>query len=122
MFPKLNSPNQLVCFVDAAHDNCLCNRRSATSYVFTICGGEMLYCIKAQSITATNSTEAEFFAAAFAAKQAKFLRAILNELGHVQQLPSPNYEDKVSAIKIINAKAAPRTSTAYRYPTLCYLW
>ena len=67
----------------------------------------MSYCIKAQSNTATNSTEAEFLAAVLAAKHAKFLRAILNELGQVRQLPTTMYEDEMSDIKIINTKLPP---------------
>ena len=104
VFPKPNSPDQLVGFVDAAHANDLRNRHSTTGYAFVLCGGAVSYRTKMQSITATSSTEAEFLAAVLAAKHAKYLRAILNELGFVQLLPTPIYEDNMSAIKIINAK------------------
>ena len=60
-----------------------------------------------QGSAATNSTEAEFLAAVLAAKHAKFLRAILNELGQVRQLPTTMYEDEMSDIKIINTKLPP---------------
>ena len=43
-------------------------------------------------------------AAATAAKQAKYLRAIMKELGFAQPKPTPIYEDNKSAINIINAR------------------
>ena len=60
------------------------------------------YRSKTQSLTATSSTEAEFIAAVLAAKHAKYLRAILRELGFAQHLPTPLYEDNLSAINMIN--------------------
>ena len=104
LFPTPSSPSQLMCFVDAAHANDLRNRRSTTGYAFTLCGGVISYRTKTQSITATSSTEAEFLAAVLAAKHARYLRAILSELGFPQDSPTPIYEDNASAIKMINAK------------------
>ena len=104
LFPTPSSPSQLMCFVDAAHANDLRNRRSTTGYAFTLCGGVISYRTKTQSITATSSTEAEFLAAVLAAKHARYLRAILSELGFPQDGPTPIYEDNASAIKMINAK------------------
>ena len=102
-FPSPSSPHQLLGFVDAAHANDLRNRRSTTGYAFTMCGGAVSYRTKTQTITATSSTEAEFLAAVLAAKHAKYLRAILKELGFPQVEPTPIYEDNMSAIKMINA-------------------
>jgi hypothetical protein len=79
--PQLSAPLQLTGFVDAAHANDLRNRRSTTG-----------------------STEAEFIAAVSAAKAAKYLRAILLDLGSLQTLPTPIYIDNASAIQIINAR------------------
>ena len=61
--------------------NDLRNRRSTTGYAFLLAGGAISFRCKTQSITATSSTEAEFLAAVTAAKQARYLRAILKELG-----------------------------------------
>ena len=69
-----------------------------------LCGGVVAYRSKTQSITATSSTEAEFIAAVTAAKIARYLRAILRELGFRQRAPTPIYEDNMSAIKIVNAR------------------
>ena len=95
---------ELQCFVDAAHANDLRNRRSTTGYVFTLCGAAISYRTKTQSITATSSTEAEFLAAVLAAKHAKYLRAVLQELGFAQEHATPIYEDNMSAIKMINSR------------------
>ena len=64
----------------------------------------MSYKSKTQSITATSSTEAELLAAVTAAKQARYLRAILKELGFPQEGATPIYSDNKSAINMINAR------------------
>ena len=68
-----------------------------------------------QSITATSSTEAEFLAAVFAAKHAKYLRAVLVELGYSPDGLTLIYEDNVFAIKMINAPPH-RTLSTHQYP------
>ena len=102
-FPHIQR-SLLTGFVDAAHANDLRSRRSTTGYAFMFAGGAVSYRTKTQSITATSSTEAEFLAAVFAAKHAKYLRAVLHELGFSQCVPTPIYEDNKSAINIINAR------------------
>ena len=87
-------------------------RRSTAGYGFVLCGTAVSYRTKTQSITATSSTEAEFLAAVVAAKHAKYLRAILKELGFSQDGPTPIYEDSMSAIQMINAKV-PTTFPAH---------
>ena len=67
-------------------------------------GGAISYRCKTQSITATSSTEAEFLAAVLSAKQAKYLRAILEELGFPQDTPTCLFCDNQSAINMVNAK------------------
>jgi hypothetical protein len=94
----------LTAFVDAAHANDKRNRRSTTGFAFTLAGGIVAYRSKTQSLTATSSTEAEFIAAVSAAKTAKYLRAILLQLGFAPNGPTPIYEDNMSAIKMVNAR------------------
>ena len=103
IFPSPSTPDQLMCFVDVAHANDLCNHHSMTGYAFIMCGGTITYHTKTQSIIVTSSMEAEFLATVLAAKQAKYLCAILKELGFPQHDPTPIYEDNMSAIKMINA-------------------
>jgi hypothetical protein len=66
-------------------------------------GGSISYCTKTQSITATSSTEAEFLAAVLAVKHAKYLCAVLHELGFSQCAATLIYEDNMLAINMINA-------------------
>jgi hypothetical protein len=103
-FPAYESGPHLTCFVDAAHANDLRNRRSTTGFAFMLSGGCISYKCKTQSTTATSSTEAEFYAAVTAAKQARYLRSILSELGFPPQQPTPLYCDNKSAINMINAR------------------
>lgn len=103
-FPSLEPGTQLTCFLDAAHANDLSRRLSTTGYVVMMAGGCVSYKCKTQPLTATSSTEAEFYAAVSSAKQVKYLRAILGELGFEQTTPTPMYYDNESAIKMINAK------------------
>merc|ERR1712076_341206 len=91
-------------FVDAAHGTDLRKRRSITGYAFVMSGGCVSYRCKTQSLTATSSTESEFYAAVSAGKQAKYLRSILTELGFPPEAPTKLYCDNQSAIKMINAK------------------
>ncbi len=102
-FPETADHFRLTGYVDAAHANDLRSRRSTTGYAFMLSGGVIAYRSKTQSITATSSTEAEFIAAVSAAKVAKYLRAILRELGFSQDAPTNLYEDNASAIKMVNA-------------------
>ncbi len=103
-FPQPSTPISLLCLVDAAHGNDLRARRSTTGYVFMLSGGAISYRCTTQSVTATSSTEAEFLAAVTAAKQARYLRFILHELGFPQLSPTPIYEDNISAINMVNSR------------------
>ena len=103
-FPAATTRFQLVGLVDAAHANDLRKRRSTTGYAFLFGGGVISYRSKTQPVTATSSTEAEFLAAVASAKHAKYLRAVLHELGYSQTGPTPLYVDNVSAINMINSR------------------
>ena len=90
-------------FVDAAYANDQRKRRSTTGFVFTYCGGAIVYRSKTQSITAISSTEAEFLAAVSCAKIVLYLRSILYELGFACKEPTPIYKDNASIIDIVNS-------------------
>ena len=91
-------------FMDAVHGTDLKKKRSISGYAFMMSGGCISYRCKTQSLTATSSTEAEFYSAVAAAKHAKYLRAVLNDLGFRQEEPTPIYCDNQSAIRIINGR------------------
>jgi hypothetical protein len=95
---------QLVGYVDAAYATDTLTRRSITGLVFCLAGGTIAYKSKMQATVATSSTEAEFIAAVHAAKLAKYLRSVLEELGFAQEGPTPLYEDNLAAIAMINQK------------------
>eukprot|EP00957_Ditylum_brightwellii_P138223 10536368-Ditylum_brightwellii.AAC.1 len=61
------------------------------------------YSAKWQITVATSSTEAEFVQAISAAKMAKYLRTVLNELGITQHSPTMIYKDNIAAIMVANA-------------------
>ena len=69
-----------------------------------------MYRSKTQTVIATLFTEAEFIAAVQAAKHAKYLPAIMSDLGFAQQGPTPIYADNMSAIKMINARVPTQRS------------
>ena len=102
-FPAVDT-QEPVAFLDAAHANDLRNRRSTTGYAFLLCGGAISYRCKTQSITATSSTEAEFLAAVATAKHARYMRAIMTDLGFPPKGPTVMYCDNQSAINMINAR------------------
>ena len=103
-FPSLEEGCRLTGLLDAAHGNDLTRRRSTTGYVFMMAGGAVSYRCKTQPVTATSSTEAEFYASVTAAKHARYLRSVLNDLGLHQDRPTPLYCDNKSAINMINAR------------------
>ena len=99
----INKP-ELHCFVDAAYANDHRKRRSTTGFVFTFCGGAIVYRSKTQHVNALSSTEAEFIAAVTAAKTARYLRSMLTELGYPPDGPTKIHEDNASTIAIVNSR------------------
>ncbi|KAE8658140.1 Retrovirus-related Pol polyprotein from transposon TNT 1-94 [Hibiscus syriacus] len=74
----------VVGYVDSDYAGDLDNRRSTTGYVFTLGGGPICCKSIVQSVVALSTTEAEYMAAAEAAKEALWLTGLVKELG-VQQ-------------------------------------
>ena len=103
----------MVSFVDAAHANELRKRRSTTGYVFTFCGGAIVYKSKTRPLTAASSTEAEFIAAYSATKAARYLHFILLKLGYEQSEPTLIYIDNMSALQMINDNTLPTEHTRH---------
>ena len=81
--------------VDYAGD--LDDRRSTTGYVFTLTGGPICWRSMIQPMVAMSTTEAEYMAAAEAAKEALWLTRLVKELG-IQQVGVSLYCDSESAI------------------------
>ena len=103
LFPQPADPLILTGYVDAAHATDPTTRRSVTGIVFTLCGAAISYRSKLQTTVSTSSTEAEIIAVVSAAKTAKYLRAVLAELGFPQLAPTKLYEDNQATILMVNA-------------------
>jgi hypothetical protein len=96
-FPR-SALDQLVGYVDASYAADPKTRRSITGIVFCYGGAAVAYKSKLQTTVATSSTESEFYAA----KIAKYLRSVLDELGFPCKGPTPLYEDNQAAIAMVN--------------------
>ena len=86
---KFDASNQtyvdVVGFTDADWAGDVVERKSTSGYVFQICGGTVSWRSKRQEIVALSSTEAEYIALSFAAKELMWLRSFLKDLGYEQQ-------------------------------------
>ena len=103
--PKFDD-GRLYLLVDAAHATDKLKRRSVTGIAALLCNAAVAYKSKLQPLVASSSTEAEFYAASDAAKMAIYLRSILDEMGMVQDAPTPIGVDN-SAVIDISDRSAP---------------
>ena len=81
--------------------------------MFTCCGGAIIYCLKAQTLTAGSSTETEFIAVVTVTKLTRYLRCVLKQHGKVQTAPTDIYIDNISALKIIYDNCSPTERTCH---------
>ena len=106
-FPVL-SRDKLIGFLDAAHATTN-NRRSVTGLVLFFGGAAIAWKSRVQSVTATSSTEAEFYAAVTCAKMAKYLRYVLMELNALAPGPTELFIDNQAALAMVNeSRPTPR--------------
>jgi hypothetical protein len=96
-FVRQKSDLSVVGYIDADYARDLDDRRSTTSYVFTLAGGPIFWRSMIQSTVAMPTTKAEYMATAEAAKEALWLTGLVRELG-IQQVGVPLYCDSQSAI------------------------
>ena len=76
------------------------DRKSISGYVVTIAGGAVAWSSKKQSTVAPSTPEAEYIAAAHAAKQVLWHRSLITELNFPLSTPSTIFSDNQSAIAI----------------------
>nr|GEY47135.1 retrotransposon protein, putative, Ty1-copia subclass [Tanacetum cinerariifolium] len=79
---------QVKCYCDAGFESDRDDTKSQSGYVFTLNGGAVVWKSSKQSTTAQHAVEAEYIAAAEAAKEAVWIKKFVDELGVV---PSNNY-------------------------------
>ena len=81
-----NNSNLIYGFADAAFAN-QDDHKSTSGYVFLASGGAITWKSKKQTTIALSSTEAEYVALSEAAREACWLRNLLDELGYSQEFP-----------------------------------
>jgi hypothetical protein len=69
-------------FCDANHAGDVDTRRSTTGYVFTLAGAAISWGSKLQPTVAYSTVEAEYMSAAHAAKEALWIKKLVNDLGN----------------------------------------
>lgn len=90
----------LEAYCDADYAGDIDTRRSTTGYVFILSGGAISWSSRLQPTVAASTTEAEYMAAAYAIKEALWIRTLMNELG--QDLKTIMiYADNQGAIKLL---------------------
>ena len=88
-------------YVDAAWGADLDSRTSRTGYIFKVYGGIIGWRSRRQKTVALSTMEAEYMAAAEAAKHAIWLRQLLEDLGlGLGDQPLPLWNDNASAIAL----------------------
>lgn len=91
---------RLVAFVDSDWAGDLTDRKSTSGFVLKLGTGSILWTSKKQATVSASTTEAEYVAAATAAMDIIWMRALLASLGSVQSDPSTLFEDNQACISI----------------------
>jgi hypothetical protein len=84
-------------YSDSDWAGCPHTSRSTSGYVFKIAGGAVSWSSKLQPRVALSSVEAEYIALTHCAREAVFLRQLLEEMGHAPDKPTLVYEDNTGA-------------------------
>eukprot|EP00742_Colponemidia_sp_Colp-10_P002552 GILJ01002727.1.p2 GENE.GILJ01002727.1~~GILJ01002727.1.p2 ORF type:complete len:509 (+),score=47.37 GILJ01002727.1:627-2153(+) len=87
-------------FCDSDWGGNLDDRKSTTGYCFNIGGGTVCWNSKKQPTVALSSTEAEYMAASHAAREALWLKKLLDELGIKKQDSISIFSDSQGAIAL----------------------
>ena len=85
-------------YADADWGGCQDTRRSTTGYLFKTFGGLTSWRARRQPTVSLSTAEAEYMSSADAAKQASWLRLLLEDLGFPQSDPITLYNDNMGAI------------------------
>ncbi|CAH9052299.1 unnamed protein product [Cuscuta europaea] len=99
IFTKCTEGVKLSGYVDYNYANDKDNRKSTTSYVFTLCGSCISWKSQLQPIIALSTTEAEYVAATETFKEAIWLSRLVAEIGFLKQDVTV-FSDSQSAIQL----------------------
>lgn len=75
-------PCNLIGYSDSDYAGCLETRKSTTGYVFFMAGASVSWTSRRQELVTRSTTESEYVAAATAAREALWLKRLLNDLGY----------------------------------------
>lgn len=92
--------NSLTGYTDADWANDHVDRKSYSGFIFKLCNGPVAWEAKKQPCVSLSSTEAEYVSITCAAKEAVFLKGLLNELIKVN-VAIPIYNDNQSAQRLV---------------------
>ena len=76
------------------------DRHAISGYAFIIHGGAVSWCAKRQEIISLSTTESEYVAVTHAAKEALWLRSLIEQLFGIKLSPTVMYSDNQSAIAL----------------------
>ncbi|PPQ83632.1 hypothetical protein CVT26_000950 [Gymnopilus dilepis] len=76
------------------------DRHAISGYAFMLHGGAVSWSTKRQEIISLSTTESEYVAATYAAKEALWLRSLISELFNVTLTPTTLFSDNQSAIAL----------------------
>ena len=100
-FTGTDLSNQFLGYSDSDYAGCPDTRISTTGTLFILNGGPISWKSRIQKPVACSSTEAEYYAAGDAAREAVWLRLLLENLNSRQTEPSPLFCDNQSTIRLI---------------------
>ena len=90
--------SKLLGYGDADYAGDTETRKSTTGYVVTLANGPVVWNSKKQTCVALSTAESEYVACSATAREIKYLRAVLKELGVEQKGPTMLYQDNNAAI------------------------
>jgi transposase InsO family protein len=96
------APFTVTGFCDSDYGGEPTTRRSTTGYLFQAAGGPISWCSKLQPTVAASTTEAEYMAAASAAKEGLWLRKLLATLGEPHPCLSIGCDNQAALLLIKN--------------------
>ncbi|KAJ1300258.1 hypothetical protein OPQ81_005086 [Rhizoctonia solani] len=95
-----SKPSELVGFVDADYAGDPHTSRSTSGWTFKMAGGSVAWSSRKQPTISLSSTEAEYVAAASAARELIWIRSILSELGFLENGPTTVFTDNQSSMAL----------------------
>lgn len=101
IFYQQSDKIELVGYSDSDYAGDVETRRSTSGFVFYLSGAAVTWSSQRQKIVTLSTTEAEYVAAAGAAKEAIWLRKLLNDLELLSEEPVCLFMDNMSAIRLV---------------------